>query len=76
MLNSTAAEGNKTKAEQGIKASAAGNTIVVQGNVNTDLGVIFETEFTGNGVWHNFGVVMDYDKKFVPLPPPRFLARN
>ncbi|CAG8954749.1 hypothetical protein HYFRA_00004674 [Hymenoscyphus fraxineus] len=48
-------------AERQAKA-AVGNTIIVQGNVNTDVGVLFETEFTGGGVWHNFGIVMDYDK--------------
>ncbi|CAG8974909.1 hypothetical protein HYALB_00006693 [Hymenoscyphus albidus] len=48
-------------AERQAKA-AVGNTIIVQGNVNTDIGVLFETEFTGGGVWHNFGIVMDYEK--------------
>jgi len=41
--------------------NATGDTLIVQGNVNTDVGVIFETDFTGGGVWHNFGLVMDFD---------------
>lgn len=45
-------------------ASAGTDQLVMLGNVNTAVGTLFSTAFT-EGVWHNFGVVMDFDAKFV-----------
>ncbi|KAG9228729.1 hypothetical protein BJ875DRAFT_434820 [Amylocarpus encephaloides] len=52
----------KTGTISGLEGKVAqGETLVVEGNINTDAGVIFEAAFSGGGVWHNFGLVMDFD---------------
>ncbi|KAH6663072.1 hypothetical protein B0J14DRAFT_495164 [Halenospora varia] len=49
----------KTGTISGLNNSLPGDITIV-GNVNTAVGKLFSTEFTSG--WHNFGIVMDFDK--------------
>jgi hypothetical protein len=61
----TIAGGDATKTDE----------LVMLGNVNTAVGTLFSTAFT-EGVWHNFGVVMDFDAKFVVSVSPIVVLAN
>jgi hypothetical protein len=54
----------KTGTISGQPAGQNPNLLVLQSNVNENRGNLFTTNFTA-GTWHNFGVVLDFTKKYV-----------